>query len=176
MFNMQGNAVRLANVVGPLSTHGVIYDFITKIQSNPRYLEILGDGKQNKSYLYFDDCIDALILFLSIENKVGFELFNSGSNDAITVLEIAKIVIKDLALDDIDIIYQRNFGSAGWKGDIQKMLLHCSKIESLNWKPTYNSKEAATLAAKGTIRRLQGDEKALKSAQLYIHTIKHGHS
>jgi UDP-glucose 4-epimerase len=109
MFNISGNAVRLANVVGPLSTHGVIYDFITKIQSNPSYLEIRGDGKQNKSYLYFDDCIDALILFLSTENKVGFELFNSGSNDAITVLETAKIVIKDLALDDIDIIYQRIF-------------------------------------------------------------------
>jgi UDP-glucose 4-epimerase len=59
MFNMSGVATRLANVVGPKSTHGVIYDFITKLTGNPKRLDILGDGKQNKSYLFIDDCINA---------------------------------------------------------------------------------------------------------------------
>ena len=62
MFNIQCIVARLANIIGPTNTHGVIYDFITKLSSHPDYLDILGNGQQNKSYLYIDDCISALVL------------------------------------------------------------------------------------------------------------------
>ena len=159
IYNMSGIAVRLANIVGTISAHGVVYDLISKIETNSRYLKILGDGKQKKSYLYIDDCIDALILLLSKEKKCGFEIYNTGSNDAITVSEIAKIVIKQQALENVDIIYQTKFGSKGWKGDVREMPLDCSKIGLLNWKAKYNSEKAVTLAAQGIIRRLHYNEK-----------------
>ena len=75
---------RLANIVGPKSKHGVIYDFLQKLQRNPSELEILGDGTQRKSYLYVDDCINAMILGLHKANK-QVEVFNVGSEDQITV-------------------------------------------------------------------------------------------
>src|SRR5438067_8896860 len=61
MFNMSGIALRLANVVGPNATHGVIYDFIRKLANNTKSLDVLGDGTQSKSYLYIEDCINALM-------------------------------------------------------------------------------------------------------------------
>jgi UDP-glucose 4-epimerase len=62
MFNIQCVVARLANIIGARNTHGVIYDFITKLSSHPDYLDILGNGLQNKSYLHIDDCVSALIL------------------------------------------------------------------------------------------------------------------
>ena len=65
-FGIEAVIFRLANVIGPNSGHGVISDFFRKLkESNGKYLEILGDGKQNKSYLYIDDCINALMLGLN---------------------------------------------------------------------------------------------------------------
>jgi UDP-glucose 4-epimerase len=100
MFNMSGVTVRLANIIGPISTHGVTYDFVTKLYATHEYLEVLGNGKQNKSYLYIDDCINALMHVATVERT--FEIFNAGSNDRINVLDIANIiVIKELSLDNI---------------------------------------------------------------------------
>ena len=80
MFNIQCIAARLANIIGPTNTHGVIYDFITKLSSHPDYLDILGNGQQNKSYLYIDDCISALVL-LSERMQTNFEDANNKNTD-----------------------------------------------------------------------------------------------
>ena len=98
MFNIQCVVARIANIIGPTNTHGVVYDFITKLSSHPDYLDILGNGQQNKSYLYIDDCISALVLlsarmqtnFGEGDNKRLFEVFNIGSDDTITVLQMLK--------------------------------------------------------------------------------------
>jgi UDP-glucose 4-epimerase len=94
--------LRLANVVGPRSRHGVIYDFINKLRANHRELEILGDGKQTKSYLHIDDCIDAHTLALDDRlwsNRT--DVYNVGSDDRIDVLSIARIVAETLNLNDV---------------------------------------------------------------------------
>jgi UDP-glucose 4-epimerase len=69
MFGLSGVALRLANIIGPLSRKGVVYDFVSKLTSNPYFLSILGNGKQNKSYLYIDDCIDAILRVKSHINQ-----------------------------------------------------------------------------------------------------------
>ena len=61
MFSFKTYIFRFANVVGPNSTHGVIYDFVNKLKKNPNQMEILGDGKQAKSYIHVSDCIEAMI-------------------------------------------------------------------------------------------------------------------
>lgn len=151
MFNISGIVVRLANVVGPLSTHGVIYDFITKLSANPKYLEILGDGKQIKSYLYIDESTDALMKAARIEKT--FEIVNAGSNDNIQVVDIANIVIRELSLENVIIRYTGGIDGRGWNGDVREMLIDSSYLEALGWSVRYNSREAVILAARGIISR-----------------------
>jgi UDP-glucose 4-epimerase len=78
MFGIQCVVVRLANIIGPRNTHGVVYDFITKLSSHPDYLDILGNGLQNKSYLHIDDCVSALIL---LSERMQANLENSDDHD-----------------------------------------------------------------------------------------------
>lgn len=160
MFNIQCVVARLANIIGPRSTHGVVYDFITKLSSHPDYLDILGNGQQNKSYLYIDDCISALVLlsegmqsnFGEDDNKRLFEVFNVGSDDTITVIEIAQIVIEQLSLRNQEVrkIFKNDLdGVRGWKGDVPDFWLDCSKLKGAGWRPIYsNSKDAVVQTCK----------------------------
>ncbi len=95
-FDMRTVIFRLANIIGPRSTHGVIYDFLQKLRKNPDELEILGDGSQKKSYLYIEDCIDAMQLTARTCRRQGVNIYNIGSEDWITVKEIARILCKQM--------------------------------------------------------------------------------
>jgi len=79
-YNHKALVLCLANIVGPKSNHGVIVDFIKKIMLNPRELEILGDGTQEKSYMYIDDCIEAIMHLISKfnENPKTVDIYNVG--------------------------------------------------------------------------------------------------
>jgi len=139
---------RLANIVGPRSQHGVIYDFIQKLQKDPNELEILGDGTQNKSYLYITDCIEAMLLGLE-KSTEQVEIYNVGSEDQIDVKTIAEIVAEKMGLQDIKFKFTGGVdGGRGWKGDVKNMLLDVNKIKSLGWKPKLNSKQAIRQAIK----------------------------
>ena len=139
--------LRLANIVGSRSRHGVIVDFIKKLLKDSSRLEILGDGEQTKSYLHVADCVEAMVK--TIENiSEEIQIYNVGSDDAINVKTIAKIVIQELNLDDVKIEYKDEFGGRGWIGDVRKMLLDISKIKSIGWGPRYNSSEAVRLAVR----------------------------
>jgi len=152
-FGMRAVIYRFANIVGPRSTHGVIYDFIMKLKKNPRELEILGDGSQRKSYLYVEDCVDAIVF--GYENrKKDVEIFNIGSEDWINVRHIADIVVEEMHLRDV--VYIFTGGKRGWKGDVPKMLLSIEKIKSYGWKPKHNSEESVRLTARYLIKELVG--------------------
>ncbi|MCD6370184.1 MAG: NAD-dependent epimerase/dehydratase family protein [Thermoplasmata archaeon] len=150
-FGMKAVIFRFANIVGPRSTHGVIYDFIMKLRRNPRELEILGDGTQSKSYLYVKDCIDAII-FGYEHRKEDVEIFNIGSEDWINVRKIADIVVEEMKLRNVK--YKFTGGKRGWKGDVPKMLLSIDKIKNYGWKPKYNSEESVRLTVRHLLREL----------------------
>ncbi|MGD8546258.1 MAG: NAD-dependent epimerase/dehydratase family protein, partial [Candidatus Bathyarchaeota archaeon] len=103
-YDKKAVILRLANIIGPQSQHGVIYDFVKKLQKNPQQLEILGDGRQTKSYLYITDCIKAIETALKI-TKDRVEIFNIGSEDQISVADIAQIVTEELGLTDVKFAY-----------------------------------------------------------------------
>ncbi len=138
IFGISGIIFRLANIIGPRSTHGVIYDFIRKLKQNPNELEILGDGNQKKSYMYIEDCINA---FLLVREKISsdFEVFNVGNDDWLTVKEIAEIVCGVLGVNPV---FKFTGGKQGWKGDVPLMFLDIKKLRSLGFKLKYNSREA----------------------------------
>lgn len=148
--------LRYANIVGPRSRHGVIYDFYVKLTRNPRELEVLGDGSQRKSYLYVDDAVDAtLFLFNKLTNgSLQEQAFNVGNRDWITVMDIARIVIEELGLRDVNIVTKAMTPDGrGWLGDVKYMLLDTSKLIKLGWSPRYSSADAVRL----TIRWLKGN-------------------
>jgi UDP-glucose 4-epimerase len=149
-FDMEAVIYRFANVVGPRSTHGVTYDFVNKLRKNPDKLEILGDGRQKKSYMHISDCIDAMIH--GFENRrERVEIFNIGSKDWIDVKSIADIVTKEMNLNPKYEFTGGVDGGRGWKGDVKTMLLSIEKIEKLGWEPKYGSEEAIRLTARSLI-------------------------
>lgn len=157
MFEIAGIALRFANIVGPNSGHGVIYDFIMKLIGNPKQLQILGNGNQNKSYLFIDDCISAFKVAHELlkERQNDFDVFNVGSDDRMTTLEIAKIVIDQLSLSDVSMTFERRKDGRGWAGDVVEMLLDSSKLKAHGWRIDYTSREAVIHSARGIAYRLQ---------------------
>ncbi|MEM4467000.1 MAG: NAD-dependent epimerase/dehydratase family protein [Nitrososphaerota archaeon] len=143
---------RLANIVGPRSKHGVVYDFIQKLRKNPRELEILGDGRQKKSYLYIDDCIKAMLIGTARSREL-VEVFNVGSEDQIDVKRIAEIVIEEMGLKDVELKFTGGVdGGRGWIGDVKNMLLDISKLKLRGWRPRYNSEQAIRVTVKNTFK------------------------
>ncbi len=141
-FDMSAVICRFANCVGKRSTHGVIFDFVNKLNKNPRELEILGDGRQNKSYFLVDDCVDAMIHTIRLKSK-RVEIYNVGSTDMITVTELADIVVSELGLKNVKFRYTGGVdGGRGWKGDVKTMQLSVEKLAASGYKLKHNSKES----------------------------------
>ena len=147
-FDMKSWIFRFANIVGERSTHGIIVDFINKLRNNPASLEILGDGKQRKSYLHVSDCVDAILYAVKNSNEMA-NIFNLGSDDTINSTEIGEIVVSGMGLKDVAFSYTG--GKRGWKGDVPRMLLSIGKLQKLGWNPVYNSKSSVIAAVRNTL-------------------------
>ena len=151
-FDFKGWIFRFANVVGSRCTHGVIYDFIKKLKRNPKELEILGNGRQRKSYLYVDDCIDGM-LFGFEKSKDQLNLFNLGTEGSTEVNDIARMVVEEMGLKEVKFRYTG--GDRGWKGDVPRFQFDIGKIKKLGWKPKYSSDEAVRKAIRDMLRDIE---------------------
>jgi len=150
MYGFRAIIYRLANVVGPRSNHGVIYDFVHKLRVSPDELEVLGDGSQSKSYLYVDDCINGIVK--GIERGSQVDIYNIGSWDRTNVLEIAETVKDEMGLGRAKIRLTGGVdGGRGWKGDVKIMQLDMDELKSVGWTPKYGSAEAVRLTARSVI-------------------------
>ena len=139
MFGIDAVVLRFANVVGPRQTHGVTYDFVRRLLEDPSRLRILGDGSQSKSYIHVSDVVEAMML-LTEEGWEGFEIFNVGTGDHITVSQIADLVVERMGLEKIPFSFTG--GDRGWKGDVPIVRFRSAKLASLGWRCTYSSREA----------------------------------
>ena len=150
-FQMQSWIYRFANIVGERGTHGVLVDFIRKLRENPGKLEILGSGKQRKSYLEVKDCVRAMIH--AVEHSTGeVNVFNIGSEDSVDVTEIADIVVGQMGLDGVEYDYTGGIDGRGWRGDVKLMLLSIEKIKRLGWSPELGSARALEVAVKALLK------------------------
>ncbi|BFH73205.1 NAD-dependent epimerase/dehydratase family protein [Sulfurisphaera javensis] len=153
VYGITGISVRLANVTGGRVSHGVIYDFVHKLLKNNKKLEILGNGKQKKSYVYISDTVEGFILLSEKVNR-GYEVYNLGNEDWITVDEIAKIVEEEMNVSP-EHIYIDSGDGRGWIGDVRFMLLDIKKIKELGWKPKYSSRDAVKQAVRDLLNGLR---------------------
>jgi UDP-glucose 4-epimerase len=145
LYEVNAVILRYANVVGPRLRHGVIWDFVNKLLRNPAELEILGDGKQVRSYIYINDAVEATITAWK-KAKASYEVYNIASEDWITVDEVADEVIKAMGLSNVKKVYKPVLHGVGWPGDVKRIALKIDKIKKLGFKPAMNSREAVRAA------------------------------
>jgi UDP-glucose 4-epimerase len=139
MFAIDAVVFRFANVVGPRQTHGVTYDFVRKLLEDPTHLRILGDGSQSKSYIHVSDVVAAM-LTLTDRGWSGFDVFNAGTGDYVTVTEIADLVVERLRLEEVR--YEYSGGARGWTGDVPIVRFRSDKLATLGWRCGHTSVEA----------------------------------
>ncbi len=139
MFGIHAVVFRFANVVGARQTHGVTYDFVRRLLEDPRELRIQGDGHQSKSYIHVSDVVSAMLTLLD-HGWEGFQIFNAGTGDYVTVREIADLVVARIGLEGVR--YEYTGGSRGWKGDVPVVRFRSDKLAALGWRCTHSSTEA----------------------------------
>ncbi|MBF0280863.1 MAG: NAD-dependent epimerase/dehydratase family protein [SAR324 cluster bacterium] len=132
-FGMQGWIFRFVSILGERYTHGHVFDFYKKLRDNPNELFILGDGHQKKSYLYVQDCLDA-ILTATEKAQEAVNIFNLGTDEYIQVTQSVGFITRHLGLQP-----ELKFagGERGWIGDNPFIFLDCSKIRRLGSSPRF---------------------------------------
>jgi UDP-glucose 4-epimerase len=141
MFGIDAVAFRFANVVGARQTHGVTYDFVRRLRDDPGRLRILGDGRQSKSYIHVSDVVSAM-LTATDHGWRGFEVFNAGTGEHVTVAEIASLVCGRMGISDVT--YEYTGGARGWKGDVPIVRFTSDRLAAIGWRCRYSTIEALT--------------------------------
>ena len=146
---------RFVSWIGERYTHGVIFDFIKKLRANAQVLEILGDGKQRKSYLDVIDGVNGI--FYAVQHaKERKNLFNLGHDEFMNVLDLADIIIEELGLTDVR--YCTTGGERGWLGDSPFVHLDTTKLKALGWQPQVSIEQGI----RNTVRYLQAHSRVVE--------------
>jgi UDP-glucose 4-epimerase len=130
-FGFQAWIFRFVSILGERYSHGHVFDFYRQLRSHPTYLEVLGNGRQRKSYLYVQDCLDAILLALSDANE-RVNIFNLGVDSYCEVKDSIAWISAELGLEP-RIIYTG--GERGWVGDNPFIYLDTTRIRALGWRP-----------------------------------------
>jgi UDP-glucose 4-epimerase len=146
-------AFRFGTVLGERCRRGAIWDFEHKLLGNPGELEILGNGRQSKDYLYVKDCVDGIMLGYKKSSGI-VNIFNLGLQEQTTVDELADIVIQEMGLSNVRKRYSG--GVRGWIGDNPVVYLSIERIQRLGWTPKTSATDAIRLTAKWTLGEIGG--------------------
>jgi len=144
-YDFQAIVFRFVGIIGGRMDHGVVHDFVRKLQRNPAQLEILGDGSQRRSFVLVDDCVDAMLFALGKTEKKNYSLVHIGNRDQIPVLQVAKTILQAMKLKKTE--FQFTGGKVGWKGDVASNFIASESLNEWGWKPPHSSREAVFEAA-----------------------------
>jgi len=143
-FGMQGYIFRFVSILGERYSHGHVFDFWQQLSEHPDHLHVLGNGHQRKSYLYVEDCISAIFMALEHANaKVN--IFNLGTDEYCEVNDSIGWICEHLGLRP-KLTYAG--GERGWVGDSPFILLDCSRMRALGWRPRLTIREAVLATIK----------------------------
>ena len=137
-FGFQSWIFRFVSILGERYTHGHVFDFYRKLKQNPSRLEVLGNGKQRKSYLYIQDCIDAMLFALEKSNE-PVNVLNLGVDGYCEVNDSIGWICEELGVSPK---LEYSGGDRGWVGDNPFIFLDTGKIQSLGWKAKMSIKES----------------------------------
>lgn len=136
-FGYRAIIFRFVSILGERYHHGHVYDFYRKLQKDPLRLHVLGNGTQKKSYLYVGDCVEAIMLALKKADR-ALNIFNLGTDEYCDVNTSIRWICERLGLSP-QLEYEG--GDRGWVGDNPFILLDCSRIRALGWKPQLSIRE-----------------------------------
>jgi UDP-glucose 4-epimerase len=141
-FGFTGVVARFVSVLGERYTHGHVFDFYRALKRDPARLKVLGDGRQEKSYLYVGDCLSALLAAVERHEESdasSFNVYNLGTDETLLVDESIAIIAEHLSLSP-EIEYAG--GRRGWAGDSPLIHLDTSRIRGLGWRPQLTIEQA----------------------------------
>jgi UDP-glucose 4-epimerase len=139
-YGFTGVVYRFVSILGERYTHGHVFDFFAKLKDDPTRLHVLGDGRQEKSYLYVQDCVSGILRGLDAAGSdPGFTVYNLGADETVVVDQSVAIITRELGLEPA---IEHAGGKRGWAGDSPLIHLDCSKIRALGWAPTLTIEQA----------------------------------
>jgi len=137
-YGFESYIFRFVSILGERYTHGHIFDFYKQLIEHPEYLNVLGDGTQRKSYLYIQDCVDAMLHVLSLKSETKVNIYNLGTNEYVQVNESVRFILEHLNLKP-EIRYSG--GNKGWIGDNPFIFLDTAKIRNTGWNAKLTIKQ-----------------------------------
>jgi UDP-glucose 4-epimerase len=139
-YGFTGVIFRFVSILGERYTHGHVFDFYRALKRDPTRLRVLGDGRQEKSYLHVEDCIAAMLLVCERHRgAAGAHVYNLGTDETVLVDESAQLIAEHLGLEPA---IEHAGGARGWVGDSPLIHLDTARIRGLGWQPTYTIREA----------------------------------
>jgi UDP-glucose 4-epimerase len=154
-FEFQSWIFRFVSILGERYTHGHVFDFYNQLRNDPSRLMVLGNGKQRKSYLYIQDCLDAILLAVE-RAKEKVNIFNLGVDGYCQVNDSIGWICREMGVNP-KLVYSG--GERGWVGDNPFIFLDTKKIQSLGWKPKVSIEDGVVR----TVRWLQRNEWVMES-------------
>ena len=136
-YGIQGYIFRFVSILGERYHHGHVYDFYRQLQRQPTRLHVLGDGTQKKSYLYVGDCIEGILVALE-KARDPVNIFNLGTDEYCDVNTSIRWICERLGIQPR---LEYEGGRRGWVGDNPFIVLDCSRIRALGWRPRLTIKE-----------------------------------
>ena len=143
-FGFQGFILRNVSILGERYTHGHIYDFYRQLRAHPERLDVLGNGNQRKSYLYVQDCLDAILRIIEAPTEKSV-VYNLGTDEHCNVNDSIGWICEYLKIKP-ELVY--GGGERGWVGDSPFIFLDCSKLRALGWKPKFTIRESVIRTVK----------------------------
>lgn len=137
-FGIQGLIFRFVSILGERYSHGHVFDFYRQLLEHPDDLRVLGDGRQRKSYLYIQDCVDAILKAVDAAQK-PVTILNLGTAEYCQVNDSIGWICERLGLRPK---LEYTGGDRGWVGDNPLIFLDCSKMRALGWSPRYGIRES----------------------------------
>ena len=140
-YGFTGLVFRFVSVLGERYTHGHVFDFYRALKQDPGHLRVLGNGQQQKSYLYVHDCVGAVLAAVRAHggDESSTHVYNLGTDETVTVDQSLATIVSHLALRPA---VEYAGGRRGWVGDSPLIHLDCTRIRSLGWGPTLSISEA----------------------------------
>jgi UDP-glucose 4-epimerase len=137
-FGFRGWIFRFVSILGERYTHGHVFDFHRSLLADSTRLRVLGNGRQRKSYLYVQDCIDAILLAIAV-NGSGLSIFNLGTDEYCEVNDSIGWITSHLGVSPV---LEHTGGDRGWVGDSPFIFLDCRRIRALGWAPTLTIRQS----------------------------------
>jgi UDP-glucose 4-epimerase len=152
-FGMQACIFRFVSIMGERYTHGHVFDFYKQLLEHPNELRVLGNGMQRKSYLYVQDCVDAILLAME-RSTAGVSIFNLGTDEYCEVRQSIGWICERLGLEPT---LHYGGGDRGWIGDNPFIFLDCTRMRTLGWRPWLTIQQSVVR----TVEYLQGNPEIL---------------